>query len=122
MPKNINSVELQGHLGKDPELKYTEGGSALCKFSMATTDRRKNKQTEEWEDGDTHWHNITVWGSKAEWCAKELSKGDCANVKGKISYRKYNDKYYTDIIGFEVSKVEKDQPKQQTIPDDEIPF
>jgi single-strand DNA-binding protein len=122
MPKNINRVELQGHLGRDPDLRYTASGSAVCNFSIATTDRRKDKTTGEWGDGDTHWHNISVWGSAAERCAEMLRKGDCARLEGKITYSKKDDKIYTNIVAFEVTKIEKEERQQAPADDDQIPF
>lgn len=121
MPKNINKVELRGHLGRDPELRHLPSGSAVCNFSIATTDRKKNKQSGEWEDGDTHWHYISVWGSSAERCAEMLRKGDCAHLEGKITYSKKDDKIYTNIVAFEVTKVEKEE-RQQAPVDEDIPF
>jgi len=109
MPKTINSVELQGHLGKDPQFSFTPGRSSWCRFSLATTDRRKNKQTGEWEDGDTHWHNISAFNATAEWCRDQLSQGVCANVKGKITYSKKDEKQYTNILAFEVSVVKNEK-------------
>ena len=123
MPKNINRVELQGHLGADAESRNTANGGTVCRFRIATTDRRKNNAG-EWEDGDTHWHSITCFGKVAEF-ASELSKGECAHVEGKLTYRQYNDKWYTDIIAFHVSRVEKEHAADQ-VPrgpvDDDIPF
>ena len=109
MPKGINKVELQGHLGADADMHYATNGNPVCKLRLATTDRRKNANG-EWENGETHWHSITCFGKAAEF-ASDLVKGECVNVEGKITYRKYNEKWYTDIIAFHIGKVESEGKK-----------
>jgi len=93
-----NSCSLIGRVGKDPELAYTPGQKAVCKFSLATS-MGKDKPTE--------WHNIVVWEALAENCAKFLSKGKLASVEGRIATRKWTDKngverYTTEIIANQV--------------------
>ena len=77
---------MVGNLGKDPELLKTPSGISLCKFTMATTERYKNKQGEQ--QNKTEWHNIVVWGGLAETCGKTLVvvNGDqrgrtCINIR-----------------------------------------
>lgn len=86
----MNEVTLHGHVGKDPELKMTNGGTQLCRFSFATTetwtDKEKGKQTK------TEWHNIVVWGKQAEIVEKYVKKGKELIIKGKIEYSSVEDK------------------------------
>jgi single-strand DNA-binding protein len=98
---SVNKVILVGNLGKDPEVRYTQTGSAVANFSIATS--------EQWNDRDgkkqerTEWHNIVVWGKQAEHCGQYLSKGRQVYVEGSIRTRSYDDKsgnkrYITEIV------------------------
>jgi single-strand DNA-binding protein len=98
---SVNKVILVGNLGKDPEVRYTQTGSAVANFSIATS--------EQWNDRDgkkqerTEWHNIVVWGKSAEHCGQYLSKGRQVFVEGSIRTRSYDDKsgnkrYITEIV------------------------
>ena len=97
----VNKVMLLGNLGKDPELRYTQNQTAVCTFSLATGDRRKDA-TGNWVD-HTEWHNIVVWGKTAEHCNTYLKKGRQAFIEGRIQTRKWQDKegkdrYTTEIV------------------------
>ena len=98
---SVNKVILVGNLGKDPDVRYTQTGSAVANFSIATS--------EQWNDRDgkrqerTEWHNIVVWGKQAESCGQYLSKGRQVYVEGSIRTRSYDDKsgnkrYITEIV------------------------
>ncbi|HYJ16498.1 MAG TPA: single-stranded DNA-binding protein [Candidatus Limnocylindria bacterium] len=98
---SVNKVILVGNLGKDPDVRYTQTGSAVANFSIATS--------EQWNDRDgkrqerTEWHNIVVWGKQAEHCGQYLSKGRQVFIEGSIRTRSYDDKsgnkrYVTEII------------------------
>ena len=98
---SVNKAILVGNLGKDPEVRFTGSGKAVCKFSLATTT--------SWNDTDgarqerTEWHNIIVWGKQGENCGKFLSKGRQVFVEGEIRNRSYDDKdgnkrYITEIV------------------------
>jgi single-strand DNA-binding protein len=98
---SVNKVILVGNLGKDPEVRYTQTGSAVANFSIATS--------EQWNDRDgkkqerTEWHNIVVWGKQAEHCGQYLSKGRQVYIEGSIRTRSYDDKsgnkrYITEIV------------------------
>lgn len=98
---SVNKVILVGNLGKDPEVRYTQTGSAVANFSLATS--------EQWNDRDgkkqerTEWHNIVVWGKSAEHCGQYLSKGRQVFIEGSIRTRSYDDKsgnkrYITEIV------------------------
>jgi single-strand DNA-binding protein len=83
-------VILIGNLGKDPEVRYTQGGQAVCNFSIATSERWNDKDGAAQER--TEWHNVTVWGKSAEHCGQYLAKGRSVYVEGKIQTREYQDK------------------------------
>lgn len=100
MARGVNKVILIGNLGRDPELRYTQGGTAVANFSLATTERVKKEG--EWTD-HTEWHNIVVFGKIAESCSSYLTKGSSAYVEGRIQTRKWqdrdgNDRYTTEIL------------------------
>lgn len=87
----LNQIQIIGHLGKDPEARYLPSGETVCNFSIATTERWKDKQTGEQKEA-TEWHRISTFGKLAEICAQYLRKGSLAFVQGKIHTRKYTDK------------------------------
>jgi single-strand DNA-binding protein len=99
---SLNKVMLIGNLGKDPEVRYTTSGTAVASFSLATTDKIKNKSG-EWEE-KTEWHNITLWARLAEIAGEYLSKGKTVYIEGRLQTRKWQDKdgrdrYTTEIVG-----------------------
>ncbi|MCP3176770.1 MAG: single-stranded DNA-binding protein [Desulfuromonadales bacterium] len=98
---SVNKVILVGNLGKDPELRYTPSGAAVANFTIATTERYKDRdgQTQE----KTEWHNIVAWRQLAEICGKYLHKGKQVYIEGKIQTRSYDDRdgnkrYITEIV------------------------
>ncbi|MGC7464217.1 single-stranded DNA-binding protein [Xanthomonas citri pv. citri] len=94
-----NSVQLIGNLGDDPKVTYTQGGMAVCRASLATTQRRKDKDGNKKEE--TSWHRIVFFGSLAEIAGEYLRKGSKIAVAGMIRYGKYDKDgvthYTTDI-------------------------
>jgi single-strand DNA-binding protein len=100
--KGINKVILLGHLGKDPELKYTPQGTPVAKFSLATSDRYKDKEG-NWQDR-TEWHNITAWGRTAEIAGEYLKKGRQVYIEGALRTHSWDDKqtgqkkYMTEVV------------------------
>jgi single-strand DNA-binding protein len=96
----INKVILVGHLGKDPEVRYLEGGVSVTSFPLATSetfnkDGRKVEQTE--------WHNIVMWRGLADVAAKFLQKGKLVYIEGKLRTRSFEDKegikkYTTEVV------------------------
>ena len=99
---SLNKVMLIGNLGKDPEVRYTAGGTAVASFSIATSEKFKGK-TGEWEE-KTEWHNITLWARLAEIAGEYLSKGKTVYIEGRLQTRKWQDKegkdrYTTEIVG-----------------------
>jgi single-strand DNA-binding protein len=86
----VNKVILVGHLGSDPEIRYTTGGTPVGNFRMATTERWVSKNGERGER--TEWHRIVVWGKLAEICAEYLVKGKQVYIEGRLQTRQWQDK------------------------------
>ncbi len=87
---SVNKVILVGHLGKDPEVKYTASGAAVCRFSLATNGTFKNKAGEAQKR--TEWHSIVAWGKLAEICGEYLTKSRQVYIEGSIRTRKWKDR------------------------------
>ncbi|OFZ15172.1 MAG: single-stranded DNA-binding protein [Bdellovibrionales bacterium GWA2_49_15] len=97
---SVNKVILLGRLGQDPELKYTPNGSAVCSFSLATSENWVDKGGQKQER--TEWHRIVVWGKLGELCNQYLAKGRQCFLEGRIQTRSWDDKegqkrYMTEI-------------------------
>jgi single-strand DNA-binding protein len=134
---SLNKVLLIGNLGRDPEIRYTGSGTAVASFSLATSERFKNKGG-EWEER-TEWHNVTFWGRLAEIAGEYLTKGKTVYIEGKLQTRKWQDKegkdrYTTEIIGEKMLMLSKKDTGREGDPapdsfdqapdsvGDEIPF
>lgn len=105
MARGVNKVILVGNLGNDPETKYTQGGMAVTKVSLATSSVRKDKEGNTQER--TEWHRVTFFGKLGEIAGEYLRKGSQVYVEGSIRYDKYTgqdgvEKYTTDIIADEM--------------------
>jgi single-strand DNA-binding protein len=85
-----NKVQLIGNLGGNPEIKTTEGGKKLARFSMATNEVYRNANGDKVTE--TQWHNLIAWGKVAEIAEKFLIKGSEVAIEGKLVNRSYNDK------------------------------
>lgn len=100
MAEGLNKVLLLGNLGADPELKMTQGGQAVLKLRLATTESYLDRNNTRQER--TEWHRVTLWGKRAEALAKFLTKGERIFVEGRIStssYEKDGEKRYsTEIV------------------------
>lgn len=83
-------ITIVGSLGADPELKFTPSGQAVANFSVASSSRNFDKQTNEWVDGDTTWFRVNVWQQMAEHVAETLTKGMRVVVTGKLKVRDYD--------------------------------
>lgn len=99
---SVNKVILIGNLGRDPEVRYTSGGSAVANVSIATTDTWKDKQSGEQQDR-TEWHNLVFYARLAEIVGEYLKKGAKIFVEGRLQTRKWQDKngqdrYTTEIV------------------------
>ena len=97
----VNKVILIGNLGKDPEVRHLEGGTAVANFTLATSEAYKDKSGQRVEQ--TEWHNIVVWRALAELAEKYLKKGSTIYLEGKIRTRSWEDKdkvkrYTTEIV------------------------
>jgi len=98
---SVNKAILIGNLGKDPELRYTPSGQAVASFSIATSEKYKDKDG-NWQER-TDWHNIVVWGRQGENVKEYLRKGRPVYVEGRIQTRSYDDrdgnkKWITEIV------------------------
>jgi single-strand DNA-binding protein len=128
MSNGINRVTLIGNLGKDPELRYTQNGTAVANFTVATSEKYTKK------DGtvvdSTEWHTIVAWARLAEICGEYLSKGKLVYIEGRIQTRKWEDtsgntRYTTEIVAQNMQmlggRTETDA-NAPAVTDDEIPF
>jgi single-strand DNA-binding protein len=91
MGKSINKVILVGRLGRDPEMKYTSGGTPFCRFSIATDDNWTDKGSGEKQER-TEWHSVVVWDRLAEICNQYLTKGRLVYIEGSLQTREWDDK------------------------------
>lgn len=95
----VNKVILVGNVGKDPEVRYLEGGVAVARFPLATTEVYKNREGQKVEQ--TEWHNIVLWRGLAEIAEKYIRKGKQLYIEGRIRTRTYEEnnvkKYFTEI-------------------------
>ena len=102
MARGVNKVILLGNLGKDPEVKYTQSGMAIARFSLATTERAKDKDG-NWQD-KTEWHNLVAFGRTAEVAGEYLKKGRTIYIEGALRTSSWDDKesgqkkYKTEVI------------------------
>ena len=99
---SVNKIVLVGHLGADPESRFTPSGVAVSTFNMATNESWKNKEG-EYEDR-TEWHRIVLYGKAAETASEYMKKGQLAYVEGRIRTRSWEDKdgmtrYTTEVLG-----------------------
>jgi single-strand DNA-binding protein len=88
---NINVVVITGNLTKDPDLRHTGGGTAVCELRVAVNSSRKNGQTGEWED-KANYFDVVVWGAQGENCANYLSKGRPVAVEGRLDWSEWEAK------------------------------
>jgi len=97
----VNKVILIGNLGRDPEVRYLEGGTVVAKFPLATSEPYKDKTGRRIDQ--TEWHNIVLWRGLAEVAEKYLKKGMSVFIEGKIKSRSWDDKegirkHITEIV------------------------
>jgi single-strand DNA-binding protein len=102
MPKSVNKVILVGNVGKDPEVRYSQSGTPVAKFSLATNERFKDRN-DEWQER-TEWHSIVAWQRLAEIVGEYVAKGSKVYVEGKLQTTSWEDrqsgerKYRTEIV------------------------
>ena len=99
---DINRAQIFGRLGKDPEIRTTQSGDKVASFSIATSERWKDKNTGEQKER-TEWLNVVAWGNLAQIAERHLRKGNRVFVEGPIRTRKWqdqsgNDRYSTEIV------------------------
>lgn len=104
MSRSVNKTILVGNLGKDAESKFTQGGTNVTKFTVATTRRWKDQQSGEWKE-ETDWHNVVLW--RAENLAQYLTKGKQVYVEGRLQTRQYegddgSKRYFTEVVAEDV--------------------
>ena len=108
MAKSVNKVILLGNVGKDPEIKFASSGNAIASFSLATTERYKDKNSGEWQDR-TEWHALTAFGKTAEIIRDYVKKGSKLYVEGSLRTSSWEDKeshqkrYKTEILVNDIS-------------------
>jgi len=100
MAKTLNKVFLLGRMGKDPEIRYTNSGTAICNFSIATSrSYKKDNETKE----ETQWHRVVIWGKMGEIVGQRCHKGSQIHIEGRMETRDWEDKegvkrYVTEVI------------------------
>ena len=82
---SFNKITIVGYLGRNPELRYTPNGTAVCDFSMATSEKKGDADV-------TTWFKVTVWGKQAEVANQYLTKGTQVYIEGRVSLREYTDR------------------------------
>ena len=103
---SVNKVILVGNLGRDPEIRYTPNGGAVCNVSIATSRQRKNKETGD-KTEETEWHRVVFYDRLAEIAGEYLKKGRPVYVEGRLQTRKWQDKdglekFTTEVIANEM--------------------
>ena len=129
---SFNKVLLMGNLTRDPELRYTSGGTAVTSFGLAVN--RKFKQGEEWKE-EVCFVDITVWAKQGENCAEYLNKGSQAFIEGRLNYQTWEDKQSgqqrskLEVVANNVQFLTKQGDKKDmgsgpsSVPDDDdVPF
>lgn len=120
----LNRVTLIGNLGRDPEVRRLENGTAVAKFPIATNENYKDNNG-EWQTM-TEWHDVVLWRNNAEYAEKYLKKGSMVFVEGKITHRKYTDKtgierYATEIVANNCRAFEK-RESNTNFPTEDSPY
>jgi single-strand DNA-binding protein len=118
MAKDLNKVMLTGHLGADPEMRYTPQGSAVTTFRVAAN--RSWKSADGTQHDDTEWFRIVAWDKLAEVCNQYLAKGTRVYVEGRLQTRKWQDKetgqdrYITEVVASDMIMLSSRQDRQPT--------
>tara|TARA_B100001564_G_C20501027_1_gene606201 strand:- start:367 stop:807 length:441 start_codon:yes stop_codon:yes gene_type:complete len=107
----INKVILIGHLGRDPEMRYTQNEVAVCSFSLATSETYRDRNSGE-KVTQTEWHNIILWRGLAETAGKYIRKGSQVYIEGKLRTRKWEDqngatRYTTEVVADTMQMLDK---------------
>ena len=130
MSRGLNKVMIIGHLGRDPEMRYTPNGRPVTTFSVATS---RNWSTAEGEKrAETEWFNVVTWGNLAEICKQYLNKGHLVYVEGRLQTRHWDDPegnkhVSTEIVANEMIILSERReaelaPEEDSGEEDEFPF
>jgi single-strand DNA-binding protein len=135
---NLNRVQLIGHLGADPELRYTGQGQPVANFNLATNSTWKDRNGEQ--QSNTNWARIVAWDKKAEMCREHLKKGSYVYIEGRLQTRSWEDRegtkrYITEVVATTIGFLEKKNeqgsayeppdvppPSGEDDYDDDVPF
>ena len=129
---SLNKVMLVGHVGADPDVRYTPKGTAISNFNLATNDSHKDDKG-EWVE-NTEWHKLVFWGKKAEFTEQYVKKGSLILVEGRLQTRNWDDKegnkhYVTEVVGDRLTLLGSNQQKRQNTqpedvdePEEDLPF
>ena len=133
----INKAFILGNLGQNPEKKVSENGTVITTFSVATTEKWKDKNTQEFNE-QTEWHRIVAFGRLAEICAEYLLKGSKVYIEGKLQTRSWEKEgvkmYSTEIVAKEMKMLDSrpadntgkeggfQDSKQEEIKAGDVPF
>jgi single-strand DNA-binding protein len=140
LAKTVNKVILIGHVGRAPEIRYTQNGAPVANFTLATNEVWTSQTGERQER--TEWHKIVAWRKLAEICQEYVQKGSLLYVEGKIQTRSYDDRdgvkrYVTEIQAANIGLLDRKAaspesegevpidslpPEPQSTGDDEVPF
>ena len=129
---SLNKVQLIGHLGADPESRFTTSGSAVTNFNLATNESWKSAEGDTKEK--TEWHRVVMFGKMAETAAEYMKKGQLVYIEGRLQTRSWDDKdnvkrYTTEILcdnftmlGRKSDDVGSDSSAKKSEQDDDLPF
>lgn len=137
---SFNKIIVVGNLGRDPELRYTPQGTPVCNFTVATNEKRKDRNGEMQDI--TTWFRVTLWGRQAETASQFLTKGRPVYVEGRLRVEEWQDRdgkqrYTLEVhatdLQFIGGRTEEGQPQQasrssqpesasEELSDDDIPF
>src|SRR5215218_7608221 len=116
MAKTLNSVQLIGRLGADPELKFTQSGMAVATFNIATNRQWPSKDGTLQEE--TEWHTIVAWDKLAQICSEHLTKGRLVYIEGRIHTRSWESngqkQYKTEIVATDMLILDSKQTSDAT--------
>ena len=119
--KMLNKIQFIGRLGKNPELRYTKNSNAVCNFSVASTEKYRDKTTDTQKE-ETEWLNVVCWQKLAENVNEFVGKGSLVYIEGKLKTRSYDDensgqkKWVTECVAYTVKFLDKktDSSKEKT--------
>ena len=126
---SVNKVILIGRLGKDPDVRYTQSGTAVANFNIATSEEWKDKNTGQ-KQSKTEWHRIVAWRKLAELCSEYLQKGSEVYVEGSLQTKEWetNDgqkRRTTEVLAHNIQFIigsRDQQNRQETVAEDDLPF